>query len=340
MSSNLVSQFRRPKPKTVQIVSSGGGAHGAYEWEVLKIIVRHCLEHNFQIKLVTGVSTGAINNALLISGLNQGKDFCAKGDAFWNENASYGDSTIATPLKIHSLANTFNIFASQFPNLPQHWMAAAQMMGRSSLPLDMLKDLLLKYIDTDGWNAIRSGKIQSYIKALLVHNDGRREPQIFTREQVTYEACLATAALRVFAPYRMNGKLYEDGGYHQIGFFLKNEADILFAIGLKPLRNVAEFEDHRGIKTGQLHHDLARYYLDPTRTSHIDFICMDPPAYWNETSAMNNTSENINMLREMGRRDALKWIAEHGATFGEKSSFTPSEALLNHVSPQMTLKAA
>ncbi len=332
----------------MQVELSGGGAHGAYECGALEILMPFWIERGFDIKLITGVSAGAVNAALLSYAINSGQqdklDKIMGG--FWEHLGRKGDTYLKPILDMQSLSNTFNYFAraeDKFPNIPSLVMTTMKI-GKSDIPLRELKDLLKDHIPAAGWEQIKTGRTETFVGTLRVdEKTGIRYPVHFSGADISPDTIAASAALRDFAPYHVNGTLYEDGGYDKIGFFKddsEHATDVLFAIGLKPLRNVAELENRDGVKTGQLHHDLARFYQNPNRTTHIDFICLDHPAYWNESSAMNNTSKNINMLREMGRQDALKWIAEHGATFGMKSSFQPSEALVKALTPTPALIAA
>ncbi|PZP54540.1 MAG: hypothetical protein DI586_09560, partial [Micavibrio aeruginosavorus] len=91
---------------------------------------------------------------------------------------------------------------------------------------------------------------------------------------------------------------------------------------------------------GQLHHDLARYYIDAERKCHIDFLCLNYPEYWNETAALNNTSRHLDALYNKGQADAKDWILNNGHAFGQKSSFTPSSDLLRFIQQPQELRAA
>ena len=331
------------QPKTIQLELSGGGAHGAYECGALEVLAPFWQERGFKIDVVTGVSAGAVNAVLLSAALNSGKDVASIMGGFWDKVAAKGDTYIGPLLKWHSLTNTFNVFAAdadRFPNIPRYLTATMKLAGKSSLPLAELGLLLDEHLNREDWDAVRNGPTETFIGTVHISKTGEKKSVLFTGEQLSSRTILASAALRDFAPYHIDGEHYEDGGYDKIGFFLKDhERDVLFAIGLKPLRNATELEDHRGVKTGQLHHDLARYYLDPERKCHIDFLCLEHPAHWNETSAMNNTSQNIDALKEMGRADALKWVEDHGRTFGKASSFKPSQALLNAIAPSALVAA-
>ncbi len=358
-ASSLKQSFPALAPviKTIQLELSGGGAHGAYECGVLEVLLPFWKGKGFEINLVTGVSAGAMNAALLsyIVNSEQEEKISSIMGGFWDHVGRIGDLYLKPFLDMHHysrklmasnfLTNTFNVFSAKedrFPNIPGYLMNRMQMGGKSSLPLQQLKEILAGHIPASGWDHVRDGKTETFIGSLLVDEDsGAREPVMFTGAELSPDSVLTSAALRDFAPYKYKGRLYEDGGYHKIGFFMPDRGtDVLFAIGLKPLRDAAEIENKYGVKTGQLHHDLARYHQNPDRATHIDFICLDHPEHWNESSAMNNTSRNLNSLREQGRIDALKWIEAHGRDFGIKSSFQPSEELVRAIAPQETLEAA
>lgn len=343
---SLTTVFQNNECKTIQLELSGGGAHGAYECGALEALLPFWQAKGFTPDTITGVSAGAVNAALLTYAANSGQLQNAPKimKAFWDDVGKLGDLYLAPFLDMHRLTNTFNLFANphdRFPNIPHYLTESMKLNGKSTLPLQSLRKLLEKHIPPQGWEAIRSGETDMVISSLKVNaQSGERLPVKFSDIKLSPETVLTSAALRDFAPHHVEGDLYEDGGYDKIGFFLEDrKTDVLFAIGLKPLKNVAEIEDHRGVKTGQLHHDLARFYLDPKRKAHIDLLCMDHPDYWNETSGMNNTSRNLDMLYKMGKRDALAWIENHGPGFGKQSSFKPSEALLRQIAPPEPIAA-
>src|ERR1041384_2326829 len=71
------------KPKRMSLALQGGGAYGAFTWGVLDRL----LEENISFDAVSGASIGAINAALLASGLAKGGPDGAREalDAFWTK---------------------------------------------------------------------------------------------------------------------------------------------------------------------------------------------------------------------------------------------------------------
>ncbi len=340
----LTDHFQ-PNPKTIQLELSGGGALGRYECGALVKLIPFWKSQGYQVQIITGVSAGAMNSVLTSYALNAGQEDNLDRiyNSFWHDVARKGDLYLKPLLDFHAAANTFNPFknlSNDFPNIPRRLIDTMSISGKSSLPLTQLKELLTRHIPASGWEAIRNGNVETYVST--VHKFGHvSTPVLFTGKDLTPDKVVASGALRDFAEYRLDGEIYEDGGYHNIGFFLKDKpTDVLFAIGLKPLRNASEIEDHRGVKTGQLHHDLARYYMDPERKCHIDFLCLNYPEYWNETAAMNNTSKHLDALYEQGLHDAAEWINKNVNSFGKKSSFEPSAELLKFVYSGNNLQAA
>src|SRR6185312_17485928 len=76
------------KPKRVSLALQGGGAYGAFTWGVLDRL----LEEKISFDAVSGASIGAINAALLASGLAKDGPEGARAtlEAFWTKLSRLG----------------------------------------------------------------------------------------------------------------------------------------------------------------------------------------------------------------------------------------------------------
>lgn len=67
-------------------------------------------------------------------------------------------------METNFLTNSFNVFSAKedrFPNIPAYLMSRMQMSGKSSLPLQQLKEILSDHIPLKGWDSIRNGETQN-----------------------------------------------------------------------------------------------------------------------------------------------------------------------------------
>ncbi len=75
----------RQRTKTINLALQGGGAHGAFTWGVLDRLLE---EERLEIEGISGTSAGAMNAALLKTGLlHSGRDGArARLDRFWGSS--------------------------------------------------------------------------------------------------------------------------------------------------------------------------------------------------------------------------------------------------------------
>src|SRR5574342_585197 len=83
------------KPLLVDLALQGGGAHGAFTWGVLDRLLE---EPGLQIEGISGTSAGAMNAAVLVSGLAQNGAEGAKAalEQFWRR---VSDAALLSPFR-------------------------------------------------------------------------------------------------------------------------------------------------------------------------------------------------------------------------------------------------
>jgi NTE family protein len=206
-----------PAKPQIALVLQGGGALGAYQAGVYQAL--H--EHNTTPDWVVGTSIGAINAAIIAG--NPRETRVARLRDFWDR---VGQADILDMQKIPDSSRQFNIwlatmdtYASGVPGFfaPRPFNPFA--MGLPVPPEDAsfydtgeLAKTLVKLIDFDYLNA--PGGIRLTVGALkvtcgsLVHFDSIKRP-------IGVEHIMASGALPPgFAPVRIDGDLYWDGGLY------------------------------------------------------------------------------------------------------------------------------
>ena len=191
----------------LDIALQGGGAHGAFTWGVLDRLLE---DEAIGISAVSGASAGAVNAAVLASGLiTGGREGARKalGD-FWEAlNRASRDSGPLIPL-MEAFPLTFqalsNWWSTMFGNVS---LPSSPELGASSQAL--LRDLLEEHID---FAALRHAEApRLFLSATDVRNGNAR---IFRNEEMSADVLLASACLPLFfPPVTIDGIDYWDGGY-------------------------------------------------------------------------------------------------------------------------------
>jgi len=196
-----------PRLHKLDLALQGGGAHGAFTWGVVERLLE---EEGIWITALSGASAGAINAAVMASGLATGGRQGASRAlwAFWKAlSRSSRDAgplipmIEAFPLSFEAVAswwsNAFGTFT--LPNTPELGSAAQKL----------LRDLLEQHIDFDALRSDKSPRL--FISATDVRTGGAR---IFRNEEMSVDVLLASACLPLmFPPVTIDGAAYWDGGY-------------------------------------------------------------------------------------------------------------------------------
>ncbi|QNE06012.1 patatin-like phospholipase family protein [Croceicoccus marinus] len=197
-----------PQPvHKLDVALQGGGAHGAFTWGVLDFLLE---QPDIDIGAVSGASAGALNAAVLASGLAQGGREMAgkKLWAFWKAlNRSGREAGPLLPMA--------EAFPFAFEAMSEWWAAVfkdislptSPQMGRPAQ--DILRRLIEEFVD---FEAIRSSDAPLiFVSATNARTGGAH---IFRNDDLSVDALLASACLPLlFPPVSINGADYWDGGY-------------------------------------------------------------------------------------------------------------------------------
>ncbi|ARU16563.1 patatin-like phospholipase family protein [Croceicoccus marinus] len=197
-----------PQPvHKLDVALQGGGAHGAFTWGVLDFLLE---QPDIDIGAVSGASAGALNAAVLASGLAQGGREMAgkKLWAFWKAlNRSGREAGPLLPMA--------EAFPFAFEAMSEWWGAVfkdislptSPQMGRPAQ--DILRRLIEEFVD---FEAIRSADAPLiFVSATNARTGGAH---IFRNDDLSVDALLASACLPLlFPPVSINGADYWDGGY-------------------------------------------------------------------------------------------------------------------------------
>ena len=180
----------------------GGGAHGAFTWGVLDVLLERT-PHT--VRAISGSSAGAVNAVLLAHGLLQGgRDGAREALAtFWD---ALGRSV---PWDALGLVAHDGGGLSATGRLMMQWAQALAPPQTSFLRPDPLRDLLTRQVDFERLRV--ASPVQLYLAATHA-NTGRL--RLFTQREVSVEAVLASACLPTLQrAVVIDGEPYWDGAF-------------------------------------------------------------------------------------------------------------------------------
>lgn len=201
-----------PVTLTLNLALQGGGAHGAYTWGALDRLLD---EEDIVFDSITATSAGAMNAAMLVTGLARGGRQGARDQLaeFWNritEDAAGPRSPFAL-FALPPDPEVLNAFYSMSPAyVAGEWLTRTfSPYQLNPLNVNPLRDLLTDMID---FHEVCHGDGPTlFVNATNVRK-GR--PRVFTGDEITTDALLASACLpSVFQAVEIDGEAYWDGGY-------------------------------------------------------------------------------------------------------------------------------
>ena len=191
----------------VDLALQGGGSHGAFTWGVLDRLLE---EPGLRFDGISGTSAGAMNAAVMASGLMQGGAEGARValEAFWRR---VSDAARMSPLRrgpIEILTGNWTLDYSPV-------FAAVEFAAQVFSPYDSrlggsnpLSRILAESVD---FAHLVDSPVKVFVTATNVHTGQGR---IFRNAELTPDVLLASACLpTMFQAVEIDGEPYWDGGY-------------------------------------------------------------------------------------------------------------------------------
>jgi NTE family protein len=250
-----VEPKRRPRANAravplppIALALQGGGAHGAFTWGVVDRLLE---EPGLRLAAASGASAGALNAAVLASGLAEGGPAQArlKLDLFWQRVSALARLIPRRPDPFEHVAPSWNAEWA-FPNSALDLlMRFASPYQFNPLGLNPLRDVVVELIDFErlrGRNALRL-----LIAATNVETSAGR---IFGNDELSADVLLASACLPT-----LNQAVKLGDGYYWDGGFTSNPpilplvelgvADDLVLVRVNPTREAGVPMDPQAIRT-------------------------------------------------------------------------------------------
>lgn len=321
--------------KTINLALQGGGAHGAFTWGVLDLLLER---DEIAYGTVGGTSAGALNAVAFAAGLAEGgrPGARAKLEQVWTaiHKAGVPDLVWMNPLMwgLSSMAGMARLFSPYDLN---------------PLGIDPLRQLITETID---FAAVRRAPIELEIVATDVAT-GR--PRFFTRDELTVDSVLASACLpTLHHATEIDGRAYWDGGFSAnpdlVNLALTSRAADTLIVLLNPstrstlpvaaqeitahqnlltfnaplLRDVSVIEAVREVESGW----LARTFLPASRLSKLArhrFHMIEAGRHTRALPANSKMKPDWAMFKNLhgaGRQEAHLWIDTAWKSVGQRST--------------------
>jgi NTE family protein len=194
-SSDSLSDLPPPLRPELGLALQGGGAYGAFTWGVLDRLLE---ERTFRPTAISGASAGAINAAVMVSGLITGGRAAAKAglEALWR---GVGGMALFRMLGTPGVSLQLDLMT--------RLLSPYQF---NPLNINPLRDLLGRLIDFEAL-ACRGRRIALFFSATNVRTGA---PRIFRESELSVDVLMASSCL----PYlhhavEIDGESYWDGGF-------------------------------------------------------------------------------------------------------------------------------
>lgn len=329
-----------PVKKPISLALQGGGSHGAFAWGVLDRLFE---ADAFDVKAIVGTSAGAMNASVAAYGLARGGPAGAREAlaAFWGRISDAARRSPLQPTWLDRMMGLGNVEYSPAFAMMDVMSRFASPYQLNPMNVNPLRDVLAASIDFDWMHEETAVKL--FICASNVMTGRIR---VFTQKDLSIEAVLASACLPfMFQAVEIDGEHYWDGGYMGnpplYPLIYEGGCSDILLVQLNPVeidelpKTAQQILDR--INTLSFNSSLMREmrvisfvsklidngYDDGGRLRRVFIHTVDGQDVLKEfgvSSKLNADREFLTHLFEAGRREGERFLAEHLADVGVRSS--------------------
>lgn len=326
--------------KSINLALQGGGSHGAFTWGVLDKLFE---DDRIWIEAISGTSAGAMNAVVAAQGMyeNGGEGARARLATFWK---AVSDAARNSPIRRSVWAQLMGDWS--LDDSPTYRMMMA-LKGFASpydfnpLDLNPLRDIVREQVDFDHVRAC--SKMGIFVGATSVETGRAR---IFSRGEITLDAVMASACLpNLFKAVKIGDHHYWDGGFAGnpplFPFFHGSPSSDIVIVQINPVvrpeepRSAPEIENRINEITfnasllNELRAiDFVRRLLDSGKLKPEEYKRMNMHIIHDRkrmrpldaSSKLNSEWEFLQLLFEIGRDAATRWLARNFDHIGVRSS--------------------
>ncbi len=336
--------------KPVGLALQGGGSWGAYTWGALDALLA---SRSVAITQLSGTSAGAINAAIVASGLVTGGAAAARAAlrAFWMGITDPAADLVAAIWRPVDRGVRESIGA---------WFMTAGLSPYSANPLGVhpLRAAIAAQVDID---AIRSPRAPALY--VTVTNVRSGLPRVISNDEISIDALIASACLpQLFHAVEIDGEAYWDGGYsgnptlwpiiHDGG------ADDVIVVQLSPDTADEVPKDAAGIRrrvseivfnsslVAEMQAITAMRAIaaradQPARVGELRLHRIGPPrrSLFEQGSANERSRAWLELLFAEGRQTARGFLARHAADLGVRETLDIARVFTDAHKPKVRVAA-
>jgi NTE family protein len=327
-------------PASIDLALQGGASHGAFTWGVLDCLLE---DGSLRFAGISGTSAGALNAAVLATGMARGGNEGAR-DAlreFWHDVSRSGACFGAVPAAGFSSSPLWPGTSWTPSAFFGAWARSCSPYEFNPLDLNPLRDALRRHVDEA---ALRGASPQLFVTATAVRSG---QPRVFSGAALSIDALLASACLpHLFRAVTIDGEAYWDGGYSGNPalwplIYETTEADLLL-VKTQPLQRAATPQTALAIadRASEIGFNavlvaemraiafvkrlLAEQRVERGRYKDLRLHLVtdeDGLGALDATSKLDTSWRFLESLWRMGRAAAQRWLDEHRAAVGVRSSY-------------------
>ena len=340
-----MAKRKTSEPQRIDLALQGGGSHGAFTWGVLDRLLE---DEELAFDGVSGTSAGALNAAVLATGLAEGGRAGARAAlrAFWHDVAAqqspYGSCFGAWPgaPSATPALGSFNLDWNPFYAWSTQFLRAFSPYQFNPRGDNPLRAVVTRHVRP---TLLKSGALSLFITATAVRTG---QPRVFDRQDIDIDALLASACLpQLFRAVHIDGQAYWDGGYSGNAatwplIYNTGALDVLL-VKINPLLRLelpdtpAEIADRvdeitfnagligemRAIAFVQRVVEEGRPGEGECKSLRLHMVTDDEGlAPLHPSSKLNTDRRFLDALFELGRAAAQRWLQAHRADIGVRSS--------------------
>jgi len=332
--------------KVINLALQGGGAHGAFTWGVLDVLLE---DGRVDFCGISGTSAGAMNAVSFAEGMRKGGKEGARQQLahFWRSASLDGGLNAIQREVFEGVLNLWG--ATPAKSWVEQAASMFSPMQFNPLNINPLRDVLSDQID---FAALRdSDHLKLFIAATNVESGKVR---IFRRPELTIDMLMASACLpTVFKAVEIDGVPYWDGGYMGnpvlFPFFTETESPDVVLIQINPIErkgapdtvtdimarmneitfNAPLLQEFRAIDFVARLIDAGR--LDGTHYKRINMHVIEAQDELNQLGSASKMRSDLSFFEQLfavGRKAGQSFLDEHFDDIGVKGTLDLKEALV------------
>jgi NTE family protein len=320
--------------KNINLALQGGGAHGAFTWGVLD---RFLEDQQIEVEAVSGTSAGAMNAAVVTSGMARGGHAAARADLerFWR---TVSKAARLSPLQRSPIDVLFGNWS--LANSPVYWWL--DMSSRLFSPYDLnpvgdnpLAAILDEVVD---FKLLNDSPTRLFVTATNVETGQGR---VFRNPDIDVNVLLASACLpTIYKAIEIDGVPYWDGGYSgnpSLGPLVREcGADDTVLVQINPVKRPGTPKSSHDIASRMnevsfnaslvkelrmmavIRNDMPEHACEANKwgSMRMHLVSSDVMLELDHSSKLNAEWDFMEMLRDKGREAADSFLGQHRDDIG------------------------